>query len=79
MPASVNSGIVIFKIIADSPADAAGLMPGDIITHINGEPVHGSKDVYSHLEGSADLKVKVVRKGKWLEAMVKPESPDSSS
>ncbi len=30
MPASVNSGIVIFRIIRGSPADRAGILPGTL-------------------------------------------------
>lgn len=32
----VNDGLFIKKVYADSPAAAAGLQPGDIITHIDG-------------------------------------------
>ncbi len=47
---------------------------GDIVTHVNGSPIHGSTDVYKHLEGTRDLKMKVVRKDKYMEVTVKPES-----
>ncbi len=32
-----NQGMVIKKVYADSPAAAAGLLPGDVITRINGQ------------------------------------------
>ena len=44
------------------------------MTHVNGSPIHGSTDVYKHLEGTRDLKMKVVRKDKYMEVTVKPES-----
>ena len=38
----VADGIPISKIVVDSPANMAGLLPGDIITHLNGIPVDDS-------------------------------------
>jgi serine protease Do len=36
----VDRGILISFVMADSAAWEAGLRPGDILTHVNGEPVH---------------------------------------
>ena len=36
---SVRHGIVVFRVVRHSPADAAGVLPGDIVTHINGTEV----------------------------------------
>ena len=74
MPASIKHGIVIFRIVRGSPADLAGLMPGDVVTDINGSPIHGSRDVNKHLEGDQDLQMTVVRKNRYLRFTVKPES-----
>jgi HtrA serine peptidase 2 len=76
MPAGVKSGIVIFRVIRGSPADKAGLLPGDIVTHINSAVVHGSNDVYKHLEGEdVVLRMRVCRKAKFLDVNVRPEQP----
>ncbi|XP_040575353.1 serine protease HTRA2, mitochondrial [Lepeophtheirus salmonis] len=47
---SVINGILIFKLIRGSPADEAGLLPGDIIVQINGVPLSSTKEFYQILE-----------------------------
>ena len=42
----VADGIPVSRIVVDSPANLAGLLPGDIITHLNDIPVSDS-DVFS--------------------------------
>ena len=60
-----------------SPADKAGVVPGDIVTHINGVDIHESKDVYRILETDQDLHLTIVRtvdaKARTLNLTVKPE------
>jgi len=69
-------GIVIYRVVVGSPADMAGLRPGDIVTHINGHPIHGSRDVYKKLEGEGDLSFSVLRdKARLDNVVVRPESP----
>ena len=52
----------------------AGLKPGDIVTHINGTPVHGTRDVYKMLEGREDLSMRVISHlGKVFDVTVRPE------
>jgi len=38
-PGSIRRGLVVLRVVEDSPADAAGLEPGDIITAVDGEAV----------------------------------------
>jgi serine protease Do len=38
-------GIVIESVAAGSPADKAGLKPGDVITSVDGKPVHNGTDL----------------------------------
>ena len=46
---------------------------GDIVTHINGTEIHGSRDVYKMLESDDDLNLTIVRKNQTLHITVKPE------
>ena len=54
------------------------IISGDIITHINDYPIHGSSDVYKHLEGDKELSMIVVRRNQVLKVKVRPEDPDPS-
>jgi serine protease Do len=38
-------GIVVEDVAPGSPADKAGLKAGDVITHVNGQPVHSGSDL----------------------------------
>jgi len=74
IPPNVLHGIVIYRVVVGSPADVAGLRPGDIVTHINDNPIHGSRDVYKKLEGKGDLTFTVLRdKNKFSYVTVRPE------
>ena len=41
----VNRGMLIAKVISDSPADRVGLMPGDIIVKLNNHPIPEEGDL----------------------------------
>ncbi len=45
MDLAQESGVVVLHVIADSPADDAGLQRGDILVSVGGESVEGVKDV----------------------------------
>ena len=51
---------------------------GDIVTHINNTPIHGSRDVYKFLENpdARTLSMVVIRKSKMLKVIVQPEQGD---
>jgi len=38
-------GIVVEDVAPGSPADKVGIKPGDVITHINGQPIHNGADL----------------------------------
>jgi HtrA serine peptidase 2 len=74
---SVTHGILIYRLVVGSPADRAGLRPGDIVTAINGQPVHGSRDVYKLLEGGASPLILTVSRNRERDRdiAVTPEPP----
>jgi Do/DeqQ family serine protease len=41
----VQTGAVVSQVIPGGPADKAGIKSGDVITHVNTEPVDGSADL----------------------------------
>ncbi len=53
------SKVLIVEVAPGSPAEAAGLLPGDIITAVNGEPVNGTNElhtvIYAHLGETIEL------------------------
>jgi S1-C subfamily serine protease len=48
---SSGSGAVVTNVAPGSPADAAGLEPGDVITQINNQAVNSPNDISSALAG----------------------------
>ncbi len=62
-----QSGAVVNKVLPDSPADKAGLQPGDIITSINAKPIKMAGDVRNHiglLPVGEEVRFEIVRDGK---------------
>lgn len=45
----VEAGAVVLDVVPDGPADAAGMVPGDVITAVDGEPVRNVPDVLGEL------------------------------
>jgi serine protease DegQ len=64
-----GQGAVVTNVDAGSPAEAAGLKTGDVITAIDGRPVVNENDLYN-AEGissiGANLELKLLREGKAL-------------
>jgi len=73
IPHNVYHGIVVFRMVHGSPADKAGIQPGDVITHINGNEMHTSGDVYELLEAEDVLEVELIRGVHRLHVTVRPE------
>ncbi|XP_028158310.1 uncharacterized protein LOC114351337 [Ostrinia furnacalis] len=74
MPSDIEHGILVWKVIIGSPAYNGGLQPGDIVTSINGIPVHSAADIYMLLEkSSGNLKVEAVRGRSRVTLTVAPE------
>jgi S1-C subfamily serine protease len=68
-----RSGVIILSVEADGPADSAGLLIGDVIVEINGEPISDTDDVQLALRGmiGKELTVVVLRSGERAELTVK--------
>lgn len=56
---------------------SGGLMPGDIVTHINGKEIHNTSDIYGFLsEKGKALNMIIYRGTKRLEVTIIPEELD---
>lgn len=75
IPRDIERGVLVWKVIYGSPAHQGGLLPGDIVTHIDGKTIQHSNDVYGILEGNSarELKLSVNRNGRRMELIVTPE------
>jgi len=63
----VHDGAVVAEVMPDSPADGAGLRPGDIVMRVNGERVHASDDLREalrHLKPGDRVRLTVLREGR---------------
>jgi Do/DeqQ family serine protease len=51
---TAGSGVVVTRVTPGSPADSAGLRTGDLVTAVNGKPVHSAQDL-RNIEGLLPL------------------------
>lgn len=76
MQASNNHrGITVTNIAPDSPAKHAGLVTGDIITHINGFPINSTQEYlryWQSLDADTPLWLSVIRNNYVLQMTVQP-------
>jgi len=70
---------MIDQTIPGSPAEAAGLLEGDIILRINGQPMLTSESIVSVLSGSSDIPVDIIveRGGEAVEVTAVPAKDPS--
>ena len=67
---SVDEGVLVVEVAPGTPAEAAGLEPGDVIVELDGTPTAGVDELVSALRGSRpgdDLSLAVLRDGGRLE------------
>lgn len=70
-----DSGILIAKVMPNSPAAQSGLRAGDIIRKINGEAVRNAEDVQGFVENSqvgSQLQMEVRRDRRDIQVTVRP-------
>ena len=70
-----DQGVLIVRVVPNSPAQQAGLEPGDIIQKVGGKPIKTASDVQEEVEASevgVNLDIEVNRQGKTKMILVKP-------
>ncbi|NJL88706.1 MAG: PDZ domain-containing protein [Coleofasciculaceae cyanobacterium SM2_1_6] len=70
-----DQGVVIIGVVKDSPAQKAGLKPGDIILKVGDKEVYNSNAVQQQVESSrvgTELPLEILREGKPLAIKVTP-------
>ncbi len=72
---NVDRGVVIVRVMPNTPAEAAGLKRGDLVKRVNDTDILDVTDVQAQVESSGlqePLKVEVIRAGKAQIISVKP-------
>jgi regulator of sigma E protease len=83
LPYSViaGNGLVVRAVVENSPAEEAGIEPGDIIMEVEGQPVHrwgDVEDIVNSVEEGAEITLLLLRNGQEEERTLKPElDPES--
>ena len=70
-----DKGIIVIKVIPDSPAAKAGLKAGDVITKIAGQQAVSAEVIQQTVEESkvgGDLAIELRRQGKTLDLSIQP-------
>jgi S1-C subfamily serine protease len=81
----VDKGVLVRGVVRNSPAEQAGIKPGDIITAVNGKAITNGSDVQSELDKitlGTELPITIRRNGQNSEIKVKPiamSTPSSNS
>ena len=75
-----TDGVIVTNVEKGSPAQRAGIRAGDVITAINGQPVHNTDDVWAVIENEDAkvgdiLKLKIYRSGRTFTTDLRLEEP----
>lgn len=67
---------VIYDVVDDSPAQQAGMKPGDLVTAINGQSIEKWQDLSSTVQNNPNnqLQISVLRDGEQIELQMTPNS-----
>ena len=79
---NLQQGAVVTEVVAQSPAEAAGIKPGDVITAIDGRAVNNANDLYN-IEGISKIgttfELKLLRDAKPLTVRAQLQAEHVSS
>ncbi|MBE9127829.1 MULTISPECIES: HhoA/HhoB/HtrA family serine endopeptidase [unclassified Coleofasciculus] len=70
-----DKGVLIVRVVPNSPAQQGGLKPGDVIQRVGGKAIESASDVQERVEASqvgSDLEIEVSRQGKAEKVLVRP-------
>jgi Do/DeqQ family serine protease len=70
-----DRGVLVYKILRDSPAAQGGLKRGDVISKVNSQSVNSAEDVQNQVDRATvggDLSVEVDREGQRVTLAIKP-------
>ena len=70
-----EGGAGVRNVAPNSPAERAGVKPGDVVVGMKGEPVHSNDDLLNLLDASSigqDTTLRVLRGNKELSLTVRP-------
>ncbi len=74
-------GALVTEVTKNSPAEKAGLLPGDVVTRVGGKPVENASDVRNQVamtKSGSPLALTLLRKGKPLDKTVTVGSRDEA-
>ncbi len=77
--ADVGHGARVLEVRAGSPADRAGVQPGDVITHVDGQPVDKDADLTELIATTAtgsSRSIDLVRDASHVNVAIAPEVPE---
>ncbi len=72
----VGNGVMVHSIVEGSPAEVAGIEPGNVILEVNGNPVYKWGDIQSRVNSSEEgeeITLLLQRDGSQSETSLKPE------
>ncbi|GBN31408.1 Serine protease HTRA2, mitochondrial [Araneus ventricosus] len=72
---NVSHGVMVWRVMLNSPSFEAGIKHGDVITAINGKEIHSASDIYSLLKSEEVLDIHIVRRKKEFNLKVQLMDP----
>ncbi len=71
-----SQGAMIVELVQNSPADRAGVEPGDVVVAVNGRPIEGTaelRNALAQVEVGGELRLTILREGRRREIRIPVE------